>query len=437
MPAIVKILLVFACMLALARMRLPLGLGLMLGGIALDAWAGRGAAQVAAHFGQAWLEAELWLFVGITVLIVDLGRFVTEKRNSDEIIAATRRWGGRHGRAASLMAVPAIIGLIPMPAGALFSAPFVEQAGSVVDGRAGWKTAVNYWFRHIWEFWWPLYPGVIVAMSVFKMDPHLFLGAEIPLTLVAAAAGYFALIRPNMGALKDNIPVEPGNGRRAATLLLPLVVVVASLLFMPFALRALAPGIEPQILKMSSLLIGLLLAQAITAFDRGRHGGAAPRRAAIAAAALKLLDRKTLDILFTLAGVMVFKFMLESSGMLPLAGREMTRSGIPVTVAVAGLPFLAGLVTGLALGFTGTSFPLVVGLMAADGSTLTPMSTLVLAYGFGHSGMMLSPIHLCLLVTRDYFRSSFAEVYARIVPCILAVLAYAILAHLALKLLGI
>jgi len=75
--------------------------------------------------------------------------------------------------------------------------------------------------------------------------------------------------------------------------------------------------------------------------------------------------------------------------------------------------------------------------MAAEGTSLTPMSTLVLAYGFGHSGMMLSPIHLCLLVTRDYFRSSFSDVYRRIVPCVLAVLAYSIAAHIALKLLGI
>jgi len=352
MPAIFKILLVFTGMLAIARLRFPLGPALMLGGVVLDAWAGHAVSQVAAHFGRAWLEAELWLFVGITILIVDLGRFVTEKRNSDEIIAATRRWGGRHGRAASLMALPAIIGLIPMPAGALFSAPFVQQAGDIIDGRAGWKTAVNYWFRHIWEYWWPLYPGVIVAMSVFEMDPHRFLGAEIPLTLVAAGAGYLALIRPNLGALMDARPVEPGNGRRAWMLMLPLVVAVASLLVLPFALRAAAPGMKPQILKMSSLLIGLFLAQILAAIDRRRLGGGAPWHRAIPRAFSNLLDRKTLDILLTLAGVMVFKFMLDKSGMLPQAGREMAHGGIPVTVAVAGLPFLAGLVTGLALGFT-------------------------------------------------------------------------------------
>lgn len=184
-----------------------------------------------------------------------------------------------------------------------------------------------------------------------------------------------------------------------------------------------------------SLFAGLLLAVAAVAFDRWRHAGSGtgPRLRAVPGAVAGLFDRKTVDVLVTLAGVLVFKFMLDRSGLLPLASREMARSGIPMVVAVAGLPFLAGLVTGLALGFTGTSFPLVVGLMAAEGATLTPMSTLVLAYGFGHSGMMLSPIHLCLLVTRDYFRSSFAAVYRMLLPCVLAVLAYAVVAHAALK----
>jgi uncharacterized protein len=426
MPAIAKILMVFTGMLALSRLRVHLGLALALGGIVMDAWAGTGAMQVAAHFGLAWLEPELWLFLGITVLIVEIGRFMTDKANADEIINATRRWGGRHGRAASLMAMPSIIGLIPMPAGALFSAPFVEQAGSAVEGRGDWKTAVNYWFRHIWEYWWPLYPGVIVAMSVFDMETPRFLAAEIPLTLVAA------------GVLRDESRVVPGDGRRAAFLMLPLAIVVVSLFVMPSALRVTGPAMRPQILKMSSLLCGLLLALAVVVFDRRRVAGpgAKPWSVALRPALAGLFDRKTVGILVSLAGVLVFKFMLDRSGLLPLAGRELVHSGIPVEFAVAGLPFLAGLVTGLALGYTGTSFPLVVGLMAVENSRLTPMSTLVLAYGFGHAGMMLSPIHLCLLVTRDYFRSEFAATYRRFVPCVLAVMAWSIVEHVLLRLLG-
>jgi hypothetical protein len=88
------------------------------------------------------------------------------------------------------------------------------------------------------------------------------------------------------------------------------------------------------------------------------------------------------------------------------------------------------------LGFTGASFPLVVGLMAAPGSGLTPLATLVLAYGFGYMGMMLSPVHLCLLVTRDYFSSSMLAIYRQVAPCIAAVLVFCLASYFLLSAFG-
>jgi hypothetical protein len=139
---------------------------------------------------------------------------------------------------------------------------------------------------------------------------------------------------------------------------------------------------------------------------------------------------------FTLAGVLIFKFMLGASGLLPVAGDELMDSGIPPVVAVALLPFVAGLVTGIALGFTGTAFPLVVGLLHAEGSGLTPLATLFLAYGFGYMGMMLSPVHLCLLVTRDYYGSRLTAVYRWLWPCAFSVLVFAIGGYSVLHMLG-
>ena len=121
-PAIVKILIVFSGMLALTRVRVPLGAALVAGAVTLDLWAGR-AGDLPPDLWRALCSAELWLFIVITALIVEFGRYMTEPRNSESIVAAIRRWGGRHGRAFSLMAVPTVIGMVPMPAGALFSAP--------------------------------------------------------------------------------------------------------------------------------------------------------------------------------------------------------------------------------------------------------------------------------------------------------------------------
>jgi hypothetical protein len=136
-----------------------------------------------------------------------------------------------------------------------------------------------------------------------------------------------------------------------------------------------------------------------------------------------LFSPSSRNVFASLAGVLVFKFMLKTSNLLPVAGEDLVRSGVPLWTAAAALPFLAGLVAGVAVGFTGLSFPLVAGLMAAAGPESMPKhATLVLAYGFGYMGMMLSPVHLCLLVSRDYFASTIVATLRRIAFCVVAIL---------------
>ena len=437
MPAIGKILIVFASMLIVARLRVQLGLALALGGLVLNFWAGATISEAAMNFGHSLLAAELWLFLAISVLIIEMSRFMTEGRNADEIVAAAQRWGGRHGGAATLMALPAVIGLMPMPAGALFSAPFVQQAGGKIDGAPEWKSAVNYWFRHIWEYWWPLYPGVIVAMSVFDMEAWQFISTQIFYTPVAVAAGYFFLIRPYLKHLSEMPATGEGSNRRALFLLLPLMVVVVSLFIIPFVLVKVFPEIDVEIRKLLAMVLGLIAALGIFLRDerwvRRRTTDKGQRTQRMFST---LFEQKSLNVLFSLVGILIFKFLLEKSNLLPLASKELANSGIPPIYAVAALPFLAGFVTGIALGFTGMSFPLVVGLMAMEGSGLTPLSTLVLAYGFGYMGMMLSPVHLCLLVTTDYFSALLTGIYRQFLPCILSVLVYCIGVHVLLRILG-
>jgi len=426
MPAVVKILIVFAALLAAARLRCPLGVALVFGGLGLNLWAGRGWTVALAELGRAALAAELWLLLAITILIIEIARFMTEPSNADEIVNAIRRWGGRHGRAASLMALPAVIGLVPMPAGALFSAPFVEQAGGA-DGDPVWKAAINYWFRHVWEYWWPVYPGVIITMALFEMEAWRFIAGQFPFTLAAVGAGFFFLVRPHVHGLSSREGSGDPVGRRAAFLFLPLVMAVTSVLVLPPLMRhaGLAPSV--QVRKLLAMLIGLCAALPAILLDGRRR-----RRAGQTAAGRMfstLRKPKSVGVLTALAGVLVFKSMLTASGLLPEAGRDIVAAGLPLAVAVAALPFLAGFVTGIALGFAGLAFPLVVGLMTAEGSGLTPLATLSLAFGFGYMGMMLSPVHLCLLVTREYFGASLPAVYRRILPCAAVILVLSLALH--------
>ncbi|KKM12967.1 hypothetical protein LCGC14_1719560, partial [marine sediment metagenome] len=56
----------------------------------------------------------------------------------------------------------------------------------------------------------------------------------------------------------------------------------------------------------------------------------------------------------------------------------------------------------------------------------------VLAYASGHLGMMLSPLHLCHIVSNRFFDTPYGPVYRRIIPAgiIMAVLAGAYFAVL-------
>ena len=63
--------------------------------------------------------------------------------------------------------------------------------------------------------------------------------------------------------------------------------------------------------------------------------------------------------------------------------------------------------------------------MGGEGVTLTPLAVLELGFGFGYAGMMLSPVHLCFVLTRDYFAAPYRGIYRRIAPCIAALLSAA------------
>jgi hypothetical protein len=87
------------------------------------------------------------------------------------------------------------------------------------------------------------------------------------------------------------------------------------------------------------------------------------------------------------------------------------------------LPFLAGILTGITVGFVGVSFPILLALLETGGYDI---SHIVLAYGMGFVGVLLSPVHLCLLVTKDYFKAKFDKVYRSLLIPVLPIVAMVI-----------
>ncbi len=94
-----------------------------------------------------------------------------------------------------MAALPAMIGMLPSPGGAVFSAPMVGEAAEGSNVTAEQKALINYWYRHIWEYISPLYPGIILAAGLSGLSTQQLFLAHLPFALTVTFAGAWFCFR--------------------------------------------------------------------------------------------------------------------------------------------------------------------------------------------------------------------------------------------------
>jgi len=167
-------------------------------------------------------------------------------------------------------------------------------------------------------------------------------------------------------------------------------------------MEALAPGTRDFMLRFAPLLLGLLASLTVTLASNPLPARQVARFFA---------GRETLPLLGLVLSVMIYQQMLIHVNAAARIGTELTALRVPVISVVIALPFIAGMLTGIAFGVVGVSFPLVLSLVAGLPGEPALRPYMVLAYASGHLGMMLSPIHLCYVVSNRYFGAAFASTY--------------------------
>ncbi len=394
-----KIALSFSLILVLQRLRLPLSACIFLGGVVLGLIMGMmpwGILRAAA--GNAFALQSV-SFLTIVAIIMVLSRLKEASGQLDRIVSAFNRAAGN--RRAALVVMPALIGLLPMPGGALFSAPMVDMACGGDDVDPEMKTAINYWFRHVWEYWWPLYPGMILAVTLLGVETWKFMLIQLPYTVVSVLVGIFFLIRGLPSRFSQ--ACRSDLNRKGAWWAFfrearPIVLVVLAIPVVNI-LEAVSGWDLP---ALTPVFIGL----AVGTMDVVRQNSVPAQEIALA-----LLDRSSILLLLVVVAIMAFQGILIGSHAVDGVTADMTRLRIPPLVIILMMPFLSGLITGVAVGFVGASFPLVVPLLAQQHG-LNYLFYGSLAFVFGHMGQMLSPVHVCLLVTNDYFSSRMLACYS-------------------------
>lgn len=285
-----------------------------------------------------------------------------------------------------MAALPAMIGMLPSPGGAVFSAPMVNEAAGDTGMAPEHKALINYWYRHIWEYISPLYPGVILAAGITGLSTQTIFIVNLPFALSVVVWGALFCFRGI--ARQETPPSLTGRKREFLTFLVMISPIILALLLVVL-FRVSAP---------------LALGGAVVALY-GFH------RYTPVMIFKNLRESVSGKALFMVIGIMIFQEVLRTTGALAGVSSFFSASQMPVQLLLFLIPFVAGIMTGLTVGFVGITFPLLLPLMGAA----SPSPPLVaLAFGAGFAGVMLSPVHLCYVLTCEYFQVDIAKVYHRL-----------------------
>lgn len=378
---LIKILSVFVLIIFLLRLRLNLGGAMFIAAAALAALYSVPLLEQAKVVFMAGTDAVTLNLIGALVLIMVLENIIRKRgllRRMTESLSAIAG-----DRRIAMAVLPAVIGLLPSAGGAAFSAPMVAEAAGDSRIEPERSALINYWFRHIWEYISPLYPGIVLASAVTKIGLNDLMLSQLPLPVAVVLVGGVFCFR---GVSVSRNDAEGGPSRMKA-LFISLLPIIAS------------------IVMVAVFGMNLSLAMAIIVVTLFIIYGYSPRDIWTA-----LRESISLNVILMVTGIMIFKGMLDATGAietLPLFFRE---SGLPPIVILLFLPFIVGLLTGLTVGFVGSTFPIIVAMMSGrpDPAAVT------FAFASGFAGVMLSPTHLCLLLTVRYFKADLAKTYRRL-----------------------
>jgi uncharacterized protein len=394
---IVALILSIVLIIVMLRLRVDLGLSMLAGAACLALVMGRAPLWTLTELGRSAIDRETLLLLARIIMIMALGALAGKLGYMDRFVAGLRSLITDNRVVIAL--IPAFGGLLPMPGGTMLTAPMVESAVATGHATPDQKLYVSYWFRHVWEYIWPLYPGVVVGAALVGRRASDLFFANWPITLTAIVAGIvFVLRRVDAGRNERTRGGLAAGWRNLAVGVWPFFVVVAGVLVLKVEL----------ILVIAVVVAVLVLLERPSAPDFWR----AFRRGA------------EFQIVALIIGVAAYQHMLGAVSIVEAVPPFLLRMNMPDLVVIAAVPLLIGLITGVTLAFIAVSFPLLLPLM---GGEPVNMQLVMLAFASGFVGCLLSPVHLCLVLTREYFRASWAGIYRMLIPSVAAIMVVATL----------
>jgi integral membrane protein (TIGR00529 family) len=392
----------FGSVMYLVSKNISMGISLIVGTCIAGLLSGMGLLGFGTAVAHGLLSSVTIELAIAVALISGLGKIMKENGDLelmiDSLVALFRR------PKLLTMILPALIGTINVPGGAIMSAPMVEENGKILGLDATTKSAINLFFRHIGYFVYPLYSSLIILSELMDIPKLAILRYNAVTMLVGLLVAYLVFFR---GVRHQEIPNKNGNNmmRNVANLLLgfsPILTALGLVLIfdLPFYL-ATAFGV----------LIGL-----IRGLPAERRGQAFWHK--MGQFFTKWIEYK---LVLVILGVMMFRSVIEASGVVSRLATTLFDYGTPLPILVMVLGVVVAYVIGTHMAASGVLAALFAPIIPA--AVMAPYTALLFTAVL--LGYLISPIHLCSVLTNQYFGSKYVQVVKKLALPVLAMLATA------------
>ncbi len=395
----------FAVLIILINRKIPLSIAMLAASLIVFLATGDGIRAIGTTTWGAIIDSDtvdLALIVGaITALAYIMNRF----QFFDAMVTSLSKLL-RNDRL-TLVIIPGLVGCMPMVGGAIVSAPMVDKLGQRLELPRENRSAANLIFRHSWYFVFPFMPTFILASRIARIEVLDLVGIMWPLTAIMILSGYFFLfsrVPLPLSAAQTHAPPKSGDTWHhfKAFVLHALPLITGLTLFIGFNVHL-----------ALSLFIGIIIALIYVRISD-----------ASAAIDLKFLTEMITHgidyhLVATMVAIMIFRaavgetlaFQNLMSGMLDL--------GIPLYLIAAALAILIGYVSASHSSTLAVLLPVIVPIVSAAGGNI--LLYVALIYSLAFLSYLISPVHLCQILSNHYFDVSLGQVYRTYIPVIFTV----------------
>jgi len=408
----------FALVVMLIRKRVNFGISLLLGSFLLSLFSLAAVSVESVFF--AFLKATIydvqnavfiWDTIELAVLMTLIFMLASLMQDTGAIAKLINSLRLLFNKGGTIAIIPAIYGLMPVPGGALFSAPAVEEEGENFDLSVSDKNFFNVWFRHIWFPIYPISSSILIMADLAALNMYLLIMVNSISFFAMIIVGYIILAwktdRLFKKKSKDEIEQNKDTSQKKTKKdLSGLLFLLPPLLPLAFSVLE-SVGIP----LFTAFSIGVFVS-IILLYKMSKVSWKNYKQYIKQAATWKLVA--------VIAGIMIFREIFEVSGVNLTIYSLLEQLPFTPLVVVIVFPLLLGLLTGYLLSGITLSYVLLEPLFSCvDLCTVGLVSILFMS---GFVGYLISPIHLCNVLSSEYLKTDTTRMYPLYIPASIIVL---------------